>query len=112
MLRLASWPASRLTAAQATEGGASLYVPGIHGPLAGVLPPPGFYFETDFYSYSGRLSAATQTQIGGAVLANVKVEARAAFLTPTWVTPLQISAATSPSRLPCRSACRGSAPAP
>lgn len=78
------------TAVQATEGGASLYVPGIHGPLAGVLPPPGFYFETDFYSYSGRLSAATQTQIGGAVLANVKVEARAAFLTPTWVTPLQI----------------------
>ncbi len=76
--------------AQATEGGASLYVPGIHGPLAGVVPPPGFYFETDFYSYSGRLSASKQIQIGGAVLANVQVEARAAFLTPTWVTPVEI----------------------
>lgn len=76
--------------AQATEGGASLYVSSIHGPLAGVVPPPGFYFETDFYSYSGRLSASKQIQIGGAVLANVTVEARAAFLTPTWVTPVEI----------------------
>lgn len=75
---------------QATESGASLYLPGLHGPGAGIVPPPGFYFENDFYSYSGRLSAATRTQIGGAVLANVKVQARADFLTPTWVTPLEI----------------------
>lgn len=54
------------------------------------MPPPGFYFENDFYSYSGRLSARTQTQIGGAVLANVKVEARVDFVTPTWVTPVKI----------------------
>ncbi|MGX1786584.1 SphA family protein [Bosea sp. NPDC055332] len=74
----------------ATEGGASLYLPGLHGPGAGMLPPPGFYFENDFYSYSGRLSARTQTQLGGAVLANVNVEARANFMTPTWVTPLEI----------------------
>lgn len=76
--------------AMATEGGASLYVPGFHGAMAGFLPPPGFYFETDLYSYSGRLSAGVRTSIGGAVLANVKAEARAAFLTPTWVTPLEI----------------------
>lgn len=75
---------------QATEAGASLYAPGLHGPGAGIVPPPGFYFENDFYSYSGRLSAATRTQIGGAVLANVKVQARADFMTPTWVTPLEI----------------------
>ncbi len=74
----------------ATEGGASLFLPGLHGPGAGMLPPPGFYFENDFYSYSGRLSAGTQTQFGGAILANVKVEARANFMTPTWVTPFQI----------------------
>ncbi|CAN7146407.1 transporter [Bosea sp. LjRoot9] len=76
--------------AYATEGGASLYVPGLRGPLAGVVPPPGFYFENDFYSYSGRLSAATQTQLGGAVLSNVKVQARINFLTPTWVTPVEV----------------------
>jgi len=76
--------------AKATEGGASLYLPGFHGPMAGFLPPPGFYFETDLYSYSGRLSANAQTQIGGAVLARTKVEARAGFITPTWVTPIEI----------------------
>ncbi|CAH1661348.1 conserved exported hypothetical protein [Hyphomicrobiales bacterium] len=74
----------------ATEGGASLYVPGFRGPGAGIVPPPGFYFENDFYSYSGRLSASRQTQIGGAVLGNVKVQARVDFVTPTWVTPIEI----------------------
>lgn len=74
----------------ATESGASLYVPGFRGPLAGMVPPPGFYFESDFYSYSGKLSAGRQTQFGGAVLANVKVEARVGFVTPTWVTPIEI----------------------
>nr|WP_248311748.1 transporter [Bosea sp. ASV33] len=78
------------TTLHATEGGASLYVPGLRGPGAGIVPPPGFYFENDFYSYSGRLSARTQTQIGGAVLTNVKVQARVNFATPTWVTPIEI----------------------
>lgn len=78
------------TTLHATESGASLYVPGLRGPLAGIVPPPGFYFQNDFYSYSGRISAATRTQIGGAVLSNVKVQARVDFLTPTWVTPLEI----------------------
>ncbi|MGX1742477.1 SphA family protein [Bosea sp. NPDC055353] len=78
------------SAANATEGGASLYLPGFHGPMAGYLPPPGFYFETDLYSYSGRTSARIRTQIGGAVLGNVRVEARAGFLTPTWVLPVDI----------------------
>ncbi|WP_246529226.1 SphA family protein [Microvirga zambiensis] len=77
-------------AALATEGGAGLYVPGFHGPGAGIVPPPGFYFENDFYTYSGELSGGRQIQIGGAVLANVKVEVRADFLTGTWVTPAEI----------------------
>jgi hypothetical protein len=76
--------------AQATEGGTSLYIPGLRSPLAGVVPPPGFYFENDFYSYSGKLSSSTRTQLGGAVLSNVKVEARIDFVTPTWVTPVEI----------------------
>ena len=57
------------------------------GTLAGVVPPPGFYFNNDFYTYSGELSGGRRIQIGGAVVANVKVEARADFVTGTWVTP-------------------------
>jgi hypothetical protein len=74
----------------ATEGGASLFLPGAHGPGAGIVPPPGFFFNNDAYSYSGEISGGRQIQIGGAVLANVKIEARADFMTGTWVTPLEI----------------------
>lgn len=77
-------------AAQATEGGASLYLPGFHGPGAALVPPPGVYFENDFYAYSGELRGGRRVQIGGAVLADVEIEARADFLTATWITPLQI----------------------
>jgi hypothetical protein len=39
------------TPAGATEGGASLYIPGLLGPGAGIVPPPGFYFSNVAYSY-------------------------------------------------------------
>ncbi|MBZ6074984.1 SphA family protein [Microvirga puerhi] len=74
----------------ATEGGASLYLPGFHGAGAALVPPPGFYFENDFYMYSGELSSGRRIQIGGAVLSDVRAEARANFVTGTWVTPLEI----------------------
>jgi hypothetical protein len=77
-------------AAQATEGGASLYIPGNRGPGAGIVPPPGFYFSNDAFAYSGEISGGRNIQIGGAVLANVRTEVRADFLTATWVTPLDV----------------------
>lgn len=40
------------TTAHATEGAASLYFPGLRGPMAGIVPPPGFYF-------GGRLPSPT-----------------------------------------------------
>ncbi|WP_414470643.1 transporter [Microvirga sp. M2] len=76
--------------AHATEGGAGLFIPGGHGPGAGIVPPPGFYFANDFFAYSGEISGGRRIQIGGAVLADVKTEVRADFLTATWVTPLEI----------------------
>ena len=76
--------------AHATEGGASLFIPGGHGPGAGIVPPPGFYFANDFFTYSGELTGGRRIQIGGAVLADVKTEVRADFLTATWVTPLDV----------------------
>ena len=75
---------------RATEGGASFYLPGLRGPLAGVTPPPGFYFSNDFYAYSGELSGGRRIQIGGAVLADVEIEARVDFLTASWITPLEV----------------------
>jgi hypothetical protein len=60
--------------AHATEG-AGLYVPWLRGPLAGVVPPPGFYFNNDAYYYSGELPGARRLQIGGAVVSDVKQRA-------------------------------------
>ena len=54
------------------------------------MPPPGFYFENDAYYYYGELSGGRRLQIGGAVLSNVKQRAYVDFLTPIWVTPLEI----------------------
>jgi hypothetical protein len=76
--------------ARATEGGASLYVPGLRGPLAGIVPPPGFYFNNDAYYYYGELPGARRLQIGGAVVSNVKQRAYVDFVTPIWVTPLEV----------------------
>lgn len=74
----------------ATEGGASLSLPGLRGPGAGIVPPPGFYFSNDVLAYSGELGSARRIQIGGAMLADLEIEIRADFLTATWVTPLDI----------------------
>jgi hypothetical protein len=75
--------------AHATEGGVGLYVPGLRGPMAGFVPPPGFYFNNDAYYYYGELGGGRRTQIGGAILANIKQRAYVDFVTPIWVTPIQ-----------------------
>jgi hypothetical protein len=57
--------------------------------MAGFVPPPGFYFNNYAYYYYATLGGG-RTQIGGAVLANIKQRAYADFISPIWVTPLQI----------------------
>ncbi|MGO4667262.1 SphA family protein [Bosea sp. 2RAB26] len=76
-------------AAQAAENGTGFYLLGGRGPMAGYLPPPGFYFESDTYSYDAKLDARKSLPTGGRVIANVRSQARADFLNGTWVTPWQ-----------------------
>lgn len=76
-------------AAQAAENGTGFYLLGGRGPMAGYLPPPGFYFESDTYSYDAKLDARKSLPAGGRVIANVRSQARADFLNGTWVTPWQ-----------------------
>jgi hypothetical protein len=70
-------------AAKATEGGASLFIPDGHGPGAGIVPPPGFYFATDFFAKAGEISGARCIQISGVVLADMQTEVRADLPTAT-----------------------------
>lgn len=76
--------------AQAAEYAQGIYVLGNRGPLAGVTPPPGFYFESETYYYSGNLGGGRVFQGGGVVAANVKIDFSANFATPIWVTPVEI----------------------
>jgi hypothetical protein len=62
----------------------------VRGPLAGVTLPSGFYFNNDAYYYYGEREGGLRTQIGGAVVANIKQRAHVDFVTPVWVTPLQL----------------------
>lgn len=76
--------------ADAAEAAQGVYVLGNRGPLAGVTPPPGFYFENETYFYQGDLGGNRSFQSGGVVAANVKLDISATFMTPVWVTPVEI----------------------
>ncbi|WP_409566975.1 transporter [Methylobacterium sp. J-048] len=76
--------------ADAAEAAQGVYILGNRGPLAGVTPPPGFYFESETYFYQGDLGGNRTFQSGGVVAANVKLDISATFMTPVWVTPVEI----------------------
>lgn len=77
-------------AARAAENGTGFYLLGGRGPMAGYLPPPGLYFESDTYSYDAKLDARKALPAGGRFVANVRSQARADFLNGTWVTPWEV----------------------
>lgn len=76
--------------ARAVEYAQGVYVLGNRGPLAGVTPPPGFYFESETYFYQGDLGANRVFQGGGVVAAGVKNSTVANFASPIWVTPVEV----------------------
>ncbi|WP_321345488.1 transporter [Breoghania sp.] len=75
------------TLANAAENGVGFYLLGSKGPLAGVLAPPGVYFQNDVYIYSGSASASRDLPIGGRIVANVDATAYLDLATGLWVLP-------------------------
>lgn len=78
-------------AAQAAENGTGFYLLGGRGAMAGYLPPPGVYFESDTYFYDAALDASKALPAGGRFVANVRSQVRADFFNGTWVTPWEIA---------------------
>lgn len=72
----------------AAEGGASFYLLGSRGPMAGFTPPPGVYFQNDFYIYSG--NANVDLDLGGKLVADVDAKALINLSTALWVSPWQV----------------------
>ncbi|MFC0220429.1 transporter [Pseudochelatococcus lubricantis] len=75
---------------RAAENGVGMYLLGSRGPMAGFLPPPGFYVQNDFYFYDGDLSAGKSFPAGGRVVSDVKAQARTNLLSGTWVLPHEV----------------------
>lgn len=72
-------------AAQAAEGGATIYLLGSGGPGAAVLPPiEGVFFDNTIYTYRGSLGAGKALPLGGQIVADIDGEIIADFATVLW----------------------------
>jgi hypothetical protein len=80
--------ASLCVDARAAEGGKSLYLLGKRGPLAGLIPKPGWYATNDVYYY--RANSDNLVPIGGRVNQGVEVEALVDLLQLTWITDIDL----------------------
>lgn len=74
----------------AAESGFGAYLIGSRGILAGIEPPPGVYFASASFFYSGEFSGPIS--LGGqATDADLSVDLAFDLLTPVWITPLEIA---------------------
>lgn len=74
--------------AQAAEGGKSLYLLGKRGPLAGLIPKPGWYATNDVYYYTA--NSDNLVPISGRIAQGIDVEALVNLLQVTWVTDFDL----------------------
>lgn len=81
--------------AEASEGGASVYLLGSGGPGAAVVPPIEgvFLLDTQYY-YSGEASAGREFVIGGNVVAGLDATVNANFATVLWVPTTDLAGGT------------------
>lgn len=81
--------------AEATEGGASLYLLGSGGPGTAAMPPlEGVYFDNMIYVYSGEASASREFVVGGNVVAGLDATIVADFATVLWVPSTEVLGGT------------------
>ena len=72
----------------AAEGGKSLYLLGKRGPLAGLIPKPGWYYTNDVYVYSGDTSQ--EIPIAGLLNQGVSADAVANLAQLTRITDTKL----------------------
>lgn len=74
----------------AAEGGVGVVILGSHAAGAGITPPPGVFFQNDFYYYDGKLSGGRTLPTGGLLVADVSAQSWLELPTTLWVTPARI----------------------
>jgi hypothetical protein len=81
--------------AQASEGGASLYLLGTGGPGNAIMPPlKGVFFDNEVYYYKGSSSGGKPFPIGGNVVAGLDAKILADFATVLWVPTTDLGGVT------------------
>lgn len=81
---------SLASTALGAEGGASFYLLGSRGPMAGFTPPQGVYVQNDLYYYQGSASKTINFDLGGRLIADVDASALINLTTLLWVTPVEV----------------------
>src|SRR5690625_3397873 len=73
--------------ARAAEHGTGVYLMGSKGPMAGIVPESGLYFQNDLFYYRAKAGASEALPMGGEI--GVGINARALIDVPTliWSTP-------------------------
>jgi|SRR5712671_2801984 len=75
----------------AAENGVGVYLLGFRGPMAGAVPPPGFYFQNDVYYYNGLAGGSRELPFNGLLLADIKVKMVVDVAIMLWSMPIQIA---------------------
>jgi len=75
---------------EAAENGTGFYLLGTKGPMAGVVPGPGVYFQNDVYYYNARTEKSKKLPMGGKVGVGLKAQALINLPTVIWSTPYQL----------------------
>ena len=74
--------------AHAVEGGKSLYLLGKRGPVAGLIPKPGWYVTDDLYFYNG--DSDQEFPIAGLLNEGISADAYVNVLQATWITDTKL----------------------
>ena len=77
-------------AANAAENGFGFYLLGSKEAVAGIIPPPGLYFQNDIYYFSGSASPGKDIPLDGRLTAGLKAKNWVDAPTLLWSTPVQI----------------------
>ena len=77
-------------AARATESAKQIYLLGYRSSLAGVMPPPGVYVQSDKFLYEADASPSLDIEIDGRIFVDVKAEIKLEVPTFIWITKQQI----------------------
>ena len=74
--------------AWAVEGGKSLYLLGKRGPVAGLIPKPGWYITNDLYYYDG--DSNQEFPVAGLLNKGISAKAQVNILQATWITDTRL----------------------